>query len=124
GLRLAEPTLPRYWIVAISVVILLVLFKLESRGTAKVGTLFGPIMLVWFATLAGLGVWHIAQSPEVMAALNPAHAVAFFRADGSSGFLILGTVFLAVTGGEALYADMGHFGPRPIRLSWFAIVFP
>ena len=124
GLRLAEPTLPRYWIVAISVMILLVLFKLQSRGTAKVGTLFGPIMLVWFATLAGLGVWHIAQSPEVMAALNPAHAVAFFRADGSSGFLILGTVFLAVTGGEALYADMGHFGPRPIRLSWFAIVFP
>ncbi len=124
GLRLAAPTLPRYWIIVISLAILLGLFKLQSRGTAKVGGLFGPIMLAWFGVLAGLGVWHILQEPRVLAALNPAHALTFFRADGTSGFLILGTVFLAVTGGEALYADMGHFGARPIRLSWFAIVFP
>jgi KUP system potassium uptake protein len=120
GLRLAAPTLPRYWIIVIS----LGLFKLQSRGTAKVGGLFGPIMLAWFGVLAALGVWHISQEPQVLAALNPAHALTFFRADGTSGFLILGTVFLAVTGGEALYADMGHFGAKPIRLSWFAIVFP
>jgi len=124
GLRLAEPTLPRYWIMVISVAILLGLFKLQSRGTAKVGGLFGPIMLGWFGALATLGAWHIAQEPQVLAALNPAHALTFFRSDGTSGFLILGTVFLAVTGGEALYADLGHFGARPIRLSWFAIVFP
>ena len=124
GLRLAAPTLPRYWIIAVSVAILMGLFKLQSRGTAKVGGLFGPIMLAWFATLATLGAWHIAQEPQVLAALNAAHALTFFRSDGVSGFLILGTVFLAVTGGEALYADMGHFGARPIRLSWFSIVFP
>ncbi|MBA4106462.1 MAG: potassium transporter Kup [Pirellula sp.] len=124
GLRLASPTLPRYWIIVISLAILLGLFKLQSRGTAKVGGLFGPIMLVWFGVLASLGTWHILQEPQVLAALNPAHALTFFRTDGTSGFLILGTVFLAVTGGEALYADMGHFGPKPIRLSWFAIVFP
>ncbi|QDT71615.1 potassium transporter Kup [Lacipirellula limnantheis] len=124
GLRLAAPTLPRYWIIAISMAILLGLFKLQSRGTARVGGLFGPIMLAWFATLAGLGAWHISHEPQVLAALNPAHALAFFRTDGASGFLILGTVFLAVTGGEALYADMGHFGPKPIRMSWFAVVFP
>ncbi len=124
GLRLAAPTLPRYWIELISLAILLGLFALQSRGTAKVGALFGPLMLGWFATLAGLGVWHIAQAPEVLAAINPAHGWSFFQADGTAGFFVLGTVFLVVTGGEALYADVGHFGVRPIRQSWFAIVLP
>ncbi|WP_428308086.1 potassium transporter Kup [Lacipirellula sp.] len=124
GLRLAEPTLERYWIIAISITILLGLFRLQSSGTAKVGALFAPIMLVWFAVLAGLGVWHILQEPGILAAVSPHHAVLFFSNNGTAGFLVLGTVFLAVTGGEALYADVGHFGVRPIRLSWFAVVFP
>ena len=123
GLRLAEPTLPRIWIIAISITILLGLFRLQSSGTARVGSLFAPIMLVWFSVLAGLGVWHIMQAPGVLAAVSPHHAVLFFANNGTAGFLVLGTVFLAVTGGEALYADVGHFGVRPIRLSWFAVVF-
>jgi len=89
-----------------------------------VGIIFGPITLVWFLTLAGLGIVQIAPSPEVLAAASPTHAGAFFLANGWTGFLVLGAVFLVVTGGEALYADMGHFGTRPIRLTWFAVVLP
>jgi KUP system potassium uptake protein len=85
---------------------------------------FGPVTLLWFATLAILGVAHIFQAPAVLRAVNPAHAFSFFLENGWRGFLVLGSVFLVVTGGEALYADMGHFGKRPIRLVWFAAVLP
>ena len=86
------------------------------------GSLFGPIVLVWFLTLGALGVLHLADSPEVIRALNPVYGAQFFIRNGIRGFLVLGSVFLVVTGGEALYADMGHFGRLPIRLTWFAIV--
>ena len=88
------------------------------------GALFGPLMLTWFSVLAVLGIWHIAQAPAVLAAINPMYAYGFFLANGWEGFLILGTVFLVVTGGEALYADIGHFGVFPIRVSWYGVVFP
>jgi KUP system potassium uptake protein len=88
------------------------------------GMIFGPVTLVWFAVLAVLGVVQIALRPAVLAAVNPLHSVDFFLRNGWAGFLVLGSVFLVVTGGEALYADMGHFGTRPIRLAWFALVLP
>jgi KUP system potassium uptake protein len=123
GLEVATPVFTPY-VIPITVVILLGLFTIQSRGTARVGALFGPIVLVWFAVLAGLGVSHILENPAVFAALNPAHGFHFFVRNGVRGFLVLGSVFLVVTGGEALYADMGHFGRRPIRLTWFAVVLP
>src|SRR5262249_36978481 len=89
-----------------------------------VGAIFGPIMLVWFVTIAVLGIVEIAQAPEILAALNPWYGVRFLTGHGEAGFLVLGAVVLAVTGAEALYADMGHFGPTPIRLVWFVAVFP
>jgi KUP system potassium uptake protein len=100
------------------------LFAVQQWGTGKIGKVFGPIMAVWFITLAGLGLYHIAQRPEILGALSPHHAVLFFQTHGLHGGLILGSVVLAVTGGEALYADMGHFGLRPIRLSWTFCVLP
>lgn len=125
GLRLASRDIFQTWFVEIiAVVILLGLFRLQSRGTAKVGALFGPFMLFWFLLLAALGVWHILEMPSVLSAINPLYAFHFFVENGTEGFLILGTVFLVVTGGEALYADIGHFGVLPIRASWFAVVFP
>lgn len=111
-------------VLPISVTILFALFAFQSRGTARVGALFGPIMLVYFTTLAFLGVYHIARLPEILWALSPSHAVMFFVDDPLRGFLALGSVVLAVTGAEALYADMGHFGRRPIRISWLWIVLP
>jgi KUP system potassium uptake protein len=110
--------------VPISVAILVVLFAFQKYGTHRVGRLFGPIMVVWFITIAGLGVMWIVREPGVVAALNPVHAVRYFRSHGLPGIAVLGAVFLAVTGGEALYADMGHFGKRPIRVAWFALVLP
>jgi KUP system potassium uptake protein len=104
--------------------ILLGLFAIQRRGTGSVGAWFGPIMAVWFLTIGGLGVWHVAQRPEVFAALLPHHAVRYFSSHGIPGFLVLGSVVLCVTGGEALYADMGHFGVRPIRSAWIFIVLP
>jgi KUP system potassium uptake protein len=112
------------FVVPIAVVILIALFAVQPRGTAKIGRIFGPIMVIWFLTLAGLGIPHILENPSVLAGLNPVHAVQFFLNQPLNGFLALGSVFLVVTGGEALYADMGHFGPRPIRISWFVVVFP
>src|SRR6185369_1328730 len=100
------------------------LFFIQSRGTAKVGRIFGPVMLVWFACLAVMGLAAIAKAPRILGAINPAHAVRFFAENRGRGFLTLGAVFLVVTGGEALYADMGHFGKRPIRLAWFVLVLP
>lgn len=123
GLHIATPMLDDY-VIPITLVILLALFLIQARGTARVGAYFGPIMVVWFATLALLGLISLAQAPEVLAAFNPEYAMNFFAINRWSGFLVLGAVFLAVTGGEALYADMGHFGKRPIRLAWFSFVLP
>jgi KUP system potassium uptake protein len=104
--------------------ILVALFAIQRRGTGSIGRLFGPVMTVWFATLAILGVYHITQQPEILGALSPHHGAGFFLRHGIRGMLILGSVVLAVTGGEALYADMGHFGVRPIRLAWTVFVLP
>jgi KUP system potassium uptake protein len=104
--------------------ILVALFAIQRRGTGDVGKLFGPVMAVWFATMAGLGIYHIIQTPQILTALSPHHGVAFFARNGFHSLLILGSVVLAVTGGEALYADMGHFGIRPIRMAWTFFVLP
>ncbi|APR81525.1 Kup system potassium uptake protein [Minicystis rosea] len=111
-------------VVPVTVVILLLLFSIQSHGTAKIGRFFGPIMVVWFITIAVLGVRFIVQNPAVLTALNPLHGARFFAAHGLHGLTILGAVVLAITGGEALYADMGHFGRRPIRLAWYSVVLP
>jgi KUP system potassium uptake protein len=123
GLEVATPLFQPY-IIPITIAILIGLFLSQHYGTARVGKVFGPVTLLWFLILTGLGVWHIAREPQVLAAANPAHAVGFFAQNGWRGFVVLGSVFLVVTGGEALYADMGHFGRRPIRLAWFLIVLP
>ncbi|MFO7633271.1 MAG: potassium transporter Kup [Caldilinea sp.] len=123
GLSIATPFFNPY-IVPITIVILVALFMFQSRGTERVGRVFGPITLLWFAVLAVLGVSWIVRQPGVLAAINPYYAAEFFWVNGWRGFLVLGSVFLVVTGGEALYADMGHFGRSPIRLAWFAIVLP
>ncbi len=123
GLGVATTLFDPY-IIPITIVILIGLFFFQSRGTASVGAIFGPITLVWFAVLAVLGVVSIAGHPAVLAAVSPTYAAVFFVRNGLPGFFVLGAVFLVVTGGEALYADMGHFGRRPIRLGWFAIVLP
>ncbi len=124
GLAVLAPSVDHNLLLALTVGILIGLFAFQHRGTASVGAVFGPIMLLWFAVLALLGVAAIADAPAVLAAVNPLHGARFFAANGFHGFVILGSVFLVVTGGEALYADMGHFGARPIRLAWFALVLP
>src|SRR5262245_3195418 len=123
GLRVATPVFNHY-IVPLSVAILVALFIFQKYGTHRVGGFFGPVMVLWFLTLAILGIRWIPQQPAVLGAFNPFHAVTFFRSHGLMGFTVLGAVFLAVTGGEALYADMGHFGKRPIRVAWFGLVLP
>ena len=123
GLTVATPLLNPY-VVPITIVIIIALFLFQSHGTARVGKVFGPVTFLWFVALAALGIVQIVRYPEVIAAVNPLHGVNFFLRNGWHGFLILGSVFLVVTGGEALYADMGHFGIRPIRLVWFAVVLP
>jgi KUP system potassium uptake protein len=123
GLKVATPLLEPY-VIPITIVILVALFAVQSRGTAGIGRVFGPVTLLWFVTLGLLGLGQIIRSPGVLAAVNPLYAVSFFAQNGWSGFLVLGSVFLAVTGGEALYADMGHFGARPIRFTWFTVVLP
>ena len=123
GLEIATPLLKPY-VVPLSVIVIVALFVFQHKGTAAVGALFGPIMLLWFATLGISGVLNIAASPEVMQALNPVHALRFVTQQGFGSFIVLGAVFLAVTGAEALYADMGHFGAQPIRLAWFLCAFP
>ena len=114
----------RPYIVPITLVILVLLYSLQRQGTKIVGAAFGSIMVVWFLTIAVLGVSGIIRRPEVLVAINPAHAVTFFAANGWHGFVLLGIIFLSVTGAEALFADKGHFGKTPIRLGWFALVFP
>ena len=123
GLGIAAPALQR-WVIWLALLVLLGLFSIQSRGTAQVGSIFGPVMVVWFITIAILGLGAIINEPTVLAALSPHYAIQFFVQNGWAGFLILGAVFLVVTGGEALYADMGHFGVRPIRIVWFALVLP
>ncbi|HET9011377.1 MAG TPA: KUP/HAK/KT family potassium transporter, partial [Gemmatimonadaceae bacterium] len=123
GLEVGAPGLARI-VVPITLLILFALFMVQRYGTARVGTAFGPTMLLWFFTIAALGVRSIASNPEVLAAINPWYALRFFFDHGMAGFLTLGAVVLCVTGGEALYADMGHFGKRPIRIAWFGVALP
>lgn len=123
GLEVATPALKPY-IVPLTVLVLVGLFSVQHVGTGGVGRVFGWVMFVWFAALAALGLSQVVRRPEVLAAINPLYAIKFFAANGWTGFHLLGAVFLVVTGGEALYADMGHFGRRPIRLAWFALVLP
>lgn len=123
GVNIVLPESKPY-IVPVTVAILLVLFAIQAMGTAKIGKLFGPIMALWFVVIAGLGIWGILQHPAVLEAVNPYYASRFLFSHGFSSFLVLGGVFLCVTGAEALYADMGHFGKRPVWLAWFGLVFP
>ena len=123
GLEEAAPALAQV-VLPIALVILVALFTIQKRGTATIGKLFGPIMLVWFVSIALLGIRGILMNPEVLHAINPLYAVRHFQEHGFAGFLVLGSVVLVITGGEALYADMGHFGRRPIRIAWFLLVLP
>ncbi|MFO0609628.1 MAG: KUP/HAK/KT family potassium transporter [Polyangiales bacterium] len=123
GLGVATHSLDRA-VVPLTVAILAALFAIQRRGTARIGRLFGPVMVLWFTVIALLGASHVARAPGVLEALSPHHAARFLLHHGFHGFKMLGSVVLAVTGGEALYADMGHFGRRPIRLAWLALVFP
>ncbi|WIM07002.1 MAG: potassium transporter Kup [Candidatus Nitricoxidivorans perseverans] len=123
GLEVATPLFAHY-VIPVTIGILAGLFWIQRHGTARVGVSFGPITCVWFIALAALGVAKIVENPAVLAALWPGHALAFLAADPKLGFLSMGSVFLVVTGAEALYADMGHFGRRPIRLAWFGLVLP
>jgi KUP system potassium uptake protein len=123
GLGDANPFFGEH-VIPIAVAILIVLFVIQRRGTAGIGRIFGPVMLLWFVILALLGMRWIVTDPGILAAINPYHAVSFFVRNRGLGFLALGSVFLVVTGGEALYADMGHFGKRPIQIAWFAVVLP
>jgi KUP system potassium uptake protein len=123
GLKVATPLFEPY-VIPISLVLLIGLFMMQSRGTASVGRLFGPVMLVWFAVLGLLGIWGIAQQPRILLALNPFYGVAVLSDGSWRGFIMLGAVFLAVTGAEALYADMGHFGRKALRTAWLRLVFP
>jgi KUP system potassium uptake protein len=123
GMGIATSRLEPF-VIEIAIVILAALFLVQRRGTDGIGRVFGPIMLVWFTVLAGLGLKEVLRTPEILHALAPHNAVDFFFEFGWSGFWALGSVFLVVTGGEALYADMGHFGRRPIKYGWFSLVFP
>ena len=123
GIEVAAPGLEPY-VVPIAVVILIALFSIQRAGTATVGAIFGPVMIVWFTVLAVLGGFHVVQDPGILAAINPIHPGRFIAANPRLAFLALGAIFLVVTGSEALYADMGHFGKRPIRIGWYTVVFP
>ena len=123
GLSVAAPAVGHF-VIPVALVVLAGLFLIQSHGTGKVGTFFGPVMILWFAAIAVIGALHVADNPAVLQALAPVHAVEFMLAYPLRGFLVLGAVFLALTGGEALYADMGHFGRRPIRIAWLCLVFP
>jgi len=123
GLQVAEPSLHRF-VIPITVGVLLVLFMLQRHGTHRVGAVFGPLTLIWFMLIAVLGIRGIMQAPEVLQALDPRHAVRYFIDNGLPGYAAMYAVFLVATGGEALYADLGHFGRRPIRIVWFGLVLP
>ncbi len=123
GVNIALPSLSSF-VLPVTCAILIALFMMQSLGTAKIGRLFGPVISIWFVTIAALGVVQIIDNPVVLEAINPIHAVHFFQANGWKGYALLGGIFLVVTGGEALYADLGHFGKSPIRMSWFLVAFP
>jgi KUP system potassium uptake protein len=123
GLDIAAPAVHHY-VVPAAVAILLALFAVQPLGTSRIGAAFGPIMLLWFVTIGALGLWGLAQDPWVLQAVNPYYGARLLATNGFSGFLVLGGIFLCVTGAEALYADMGHFGKGPIRIAWSWIVFP
>ncbi len=123
GIDVVRPDI-RSAVVPLTVIALIALFALQRYGTARIGAWFGPLMLTWFTTLAALGLWNIFRAPRVLVALSPLRALSLLEQHPLAGYLVLGAVFLVVTGGEALYADMGHFGAQPIRLAWFTVVFP
>jgi len=123
GLKVIAPSLERY-VLPMTVVVLIGLFTLQSRGTRGVGTLFGPVTLLWFIVLSTIGVYQIVQQPSVLQAIDPRWGVRYFMQNGMPGFVVLGAVFLSVTGAESIYADLGHFGTRPIRVTWFSLIFP
>ena len=123
GLEVVSPAFKKY-VIPLTIVILFGLFAVQKRGTSGIGKFFGPITVIWFVAIAALGVYHIASHPEIMWAISPHYAVMFMVNEPSITFLILGAVVLCVTGGEALYADMGHFGKKPIRIAWFFVVMP
>src|SRR5262249_42326549 len=123
GLKLAAPALEHH-VVPLTVLILVALFSVQSRGTALVAAAFGPVMIVWFLTLAALRLSHISDDPGVLAALNPWYGIKFLTTHSTIGLVTLGSVFLVVTGGEALYADLGHFGRKPIQSAWLFFVLP
>ncbi|XLZ68606.1 potassium transporter Kup [Massilia sp. SR12] len=123
GLEVAAPALEKY-VVPLTIIVLVTLYSVQRHGTAGIGRFFGPVMTLWFAALAVMGVINIVETPAILEALNPYHAAIFMRENGFIAFVALGAVVLAITGAEALYADMGHFGKRPIRLAWFWIAFP
>jgi KUP system potassium uptake protein len=123
GLRFPAPDIEPY-IVPLSALVLVVLFALQSQGSGRIGKLFGPIMVVWFLTIGLLGFGGIVAHPSVLTALDPRYGLDYLLRHGITGFLVLGAVFLCATGAEALYADMGHFGSRPIRFAWYGLVFP
>ena len=123
GLKLVTPALEHY-VVPLTIFILVLLFSVQSSGTARVATAFGPVMVVWFTALAAMGLFHIKDDPSVLEAINPYYAIEFVLSHGTIGLVTLGLVFLAVTGGEALYADLGHFGRKPIQAGWLYFVLP
>ena len=123
GVNVATKVFEPY-VMPMAVGVLLCLFIVQARGTARIGKIFGPLMLLWFAVIAALGVGGVLRHPQVLAAVDPRHAVTFLAQDGWGGFAVLGGVFLAITGGEALYADLGHIGRNPIRTTWYGIVLP
>ncbi len=123
GLEIAAPSLSRF-VLPITIVILIILFSMQKSGTAKVGRLFGPVMVTWFVILGVLGVYNIVAAPEIIKALNPYYGIHFIRTHALQAYIVLGSVFLVLTGAEALYADMGHFGIRPIRFAWSVLVLP
>ncbi|HUQ47232.1 MAG TPA: potassium transporter Kup [Gemmatimonadaceae bacterium] len=123
GLEVITPKL-KFIVVPLTIVILFTLFLVQKKGTTKVGRIFGPVMALWFVTIAALGIYEVAMAPEILKSVNPIYALRFFETHGRPSFILLGAVVLVVTGGEALYADMGHFGARPIRIAWFALVLP
>jgi KUP system potassium uptake protein len=123
GLEVISPAF-KQWVIPLTLVVLFCLFAVQKRGTGGIGKFFGPITLIWFAALAVLGVSQIVRHPEILAALSPHHALGFMFNHPGTTFIILGAVVLCVTGAEALYADLGHFGKRPIRLAWFSVVMP
>ena len=123
GLEVVSPAF-KTWVIPITLVVLLLLFSVQKRGTAGIGKFFGPVMVVWFVCIAALGLWNIVDHPKVLWALSPHYALGFIFANPGISFIILGAVILCVTGAEALYADLGHFGKKPIRLAWFSIAMP